>query len=280
MWYIAAAYDRFATVSRATRDAAAAAEIRFVHEAYYTRGATAFALRNVNRVKSLGAFGAPDLASIQMYSQLQDLVLDLGLEIATIALLPHSLTKLVLSLDTVRIDWEVFRPLCCLQELRVYNRGRIADLVQLNDIFATALPLLRVFHVSPGQRNAALETTAKVVVPHLVELDISRVNLVHLDLHFMSALKSLTLRNCNVFTVSAACSTMVLKGCWMREGTVLVIPNLRSLTISYGGLCELDGSECRHALSIVCRGSSIEWVGAQCRNFQGSRNLEPGRFLI
>ena len=138
--------------------------------------------------------------------------------------------------------------------------------VLLDDSFATALPLLRVFHVHSGlnkQHNMALETTAKVVMPHLVEFEILNVNIVHLDLHFMSALKSLRLINCNVSTVSAACSTMVLKYCRMREGTVLVTPNLRSLTVDKGGLYKLDGSKCRHALSIWCKASYIEWVGAK-----------------
>ena len=114
-----------------------------------------------------------------------------------------------------------------------------------------------------GRRCAPLKTTAEAVMPYLDEFKISNVKIVHLDLRFMSALKGLSLVDCTVSTVSAACSTMVLICCWMKEGTVLLTPNLRSLTIYGGGLHKLDGSECRHALSTLCRNSSIEWVGAQ-----------------
>ena len=251
-------------MSRATRDTAAAAEIRFVYQTYATKEATAFALRNADRVTSLGGYGAPDVASIHPYSQLQDLVLDLEeIEGEEVVLLPCALTKVALFLQGMNINWEDFRPLGRLQELQIYNQsGRSGFKVQLDDSFATALPLLRVFHVHPGVR-VALETTAKVVMPHLVKLDISQVNMVHLDVHFMSALKSLNLHDCTISTVSAASSTMVLHVCWMRKGTVLVAPNLWLLRILWGGLTKLDGSKCRHALSIVCRGSSIEWVGAK-----------------
>ena len=109
-----------------------------------------------------------------------------------------------------------------------------------------------------------LETTAKVVMPHLVELTLMHVDVVHLDLHFMSALKNLSLEKCIVSTASAACSTMVLKHCSMNEAMVLVTANLRSLTLEWGDhLHKLDGSRCRHALSILCKNSSIEWVGAK-----------------
>ena len=249
-------------MSTATRDAAAA-EIRFVHNTYYTRGAIAFARRNADRVTSLGAYPATNFASIRMYSQLRDLALLLGVKIAEIAMLPCSLTKLVISFHTVHIDWETFRPLCCLQELQVYILGKEADSrFQLNDSFATALPLLRVFCVIPAIRKMALKTTAKVVLPHLVEFEIFNMNTVHLDMRFMSALKSLSLVDCNVSTVSAACSTMILESCWMREVAVLVSPNLRSLTIDGGGVHKLAGSTCRHALSILCKTSSVEWIGA------------------
>ena len=110
-------------MSRATRDAAAAAKIRFVDNTYCSCRATDFfARRNADRVTSLGAFVAPDFASIQMYSQLRDVELELGADIAKIALLPRSLTELVLRLHTMRIFWENFRPLCCLQELEVNNQ--------------------------------------------------------------------------------------------------------------------------------------------------------------
>ena len=182
------------------------------------------------------------------------------------ALMPCSLTKLVVSLRTWSIDWETFRSLRCLQELEVCSdSGEPGDDVQLDDSFATALPLLRVLHVSPGvfHRHAALETTAKVVMPHLVELSKSHVNVVHLDLHFMSALNSLDLFGSTISTVSADCSTMLLHACRMREGLVLVTPKLRSVNILGGGLHKLDGSKCRHALSTLCKHSSIEWVGAK-----------------
>ena len=260
-WYVATAYTRFKSLSRATRDAAAATEIRFVDNDYASPRASAFARRNADRVTSLGAFVAPDFASIQTYSQLRDLDLTLEVESANVALLPCSLTKLVIELHTGRIDLETFRPLCCLQELLLFHWGDMAGFgVQLDDSFATALPLLRKFHLSPtmhGQHNVALETTAKVVMPHLVELGITYMNMVHLDLQFMSALKSLSLHGCTVSIVSAACSTMVLDGgCQVRKGTMLVTPNLRSLTvIGAGQLYKLDGSRCRHALSILCKGS-------------------------
>ena len=263
-------------MSRATRDAAAAAEIRFAADAkipylqhtYATRRSSGnFARRNADRVTSLGSFEAPNIASIRMYSQLRDLKLKLDPKRESAALLPCSLTKLVVSLRTWSIDWDNFRRLCYLQELRIYNQDEMAGFgVLLDDSFAIALPLLRVFYVSPGvynRRNTALKTTAKVVMPHLVELYLNTVNLGHLDLHFMSALKRLWLYNCTASTVSAACKTMETINCWMREGTVLVTPNLRSLTIFGGGLHKLDGSRCRHALSIVCKHSSIEWVGAE-----------------
>ena len=258
-------YTRFAAVSRAAHDAAAAAKIRFVDNTYRTRGAIEFARRNADRVTSLGAFLALDFASIRMYCQLGDLQLDLELGRENVALLPCSLTELVITLDTVRMDWSIFRPLCCLQELDIYNWDCTPGFgVQLDDSFATALPLLRVFHVSPGFHNQSLATTAKVVMPHLVELTMSNVNIVHLNLHFMTALKSLRLSVCTVSIVSAACNTMELCGCGMKEGTVLVTPNLRSLTIYTGGLHKLDGSRCRYALSIMCYfDSSIEWVGAE-----------------
>ena len=257
----AAAYDRFAAVSRATRDAAAAADIRFFRRTYATQGAKAFALRNADRVKSLGTFIAPDFASIQMYTRLRDVELELGPETAKIALLPRSMTKLVISLRTMRIDWENFRPLCCLQELQVYKSYSTGD-----DSFATALPLLRVFHLTltmHGLHYVALETSAKVVMPHLVELKISHTKIVHLDLRFVSALKRLSLVECTFSTVSAACRTMRLEFCFMREGRVLVTPNLRSLFVFLGGQHKLDGSRCQHALSIVCKDSSVEWVGAR-----------------
>ena len=175
---------------------------------------------------SLGYYGAPNFDSIRMYSQLKDLNVTLGVDVAKIALLPRSLTKLEVSLHTVRMNWEDFRPLCCLQELEVYNQEDKSDIgVQLDDSFATALPLLRVFHVSCGVRGhrvVVLETAANVVMPHVVELDISHMNMVHLDLRFMSALRSLNLVYCTASTVSAACSTMVLEDCRMRDGTVLV----------------------------------------------------------
>ena len=251
-------------MSRATHDAAAAAEIRFFFVDYATRGATTFAQRNADRVMSLGYYGAPNFDSIRTYSQLKDLNVTLGVDVAKIALLPRSLTKLEVSLHTVRIDWENFRPLCCLQELKVYNQEDKSDIgVQLDDSFATALSLLKVFHLTPGLRFVASETTAKVVMPHLVELKIYHVKNVHLDLHFMSALKTLILAGCTLSTVSAACSTLILHNCQMREGTVLKIPNLRSLTINGEGLHKLDGTRCRHALSIVCKVGCIEWVGAK-----------------
>ena len=62
-------------MSTATHDAAAAAEIRFYSCA--TDRATAFARCNADRVTSLGNFLVPDVASVQPYSQLQDLVLKL-----------------------------------------------------------------------------------------------------------------------------------------------------------------------------------------------------------
>ena len=235
-WYIAAAYDRFAAVSRASRDAAAAAEIRFIHDTYAVPKAVAFARRNADRVTSLGDYVAPDFASIRMYSQLRHLELDLERDRGEIALLPRSLTKLDVSLHTWSIDWENFRPLGCLQELQITSLHKWSYVeVQLDDSFATALPLLRVFRVFPGldcRRGVALETTAKVDMPHLIELTIaSRVQIVHLDLHFICALKRLILDNCIVSTVSAGCSIMVLYSCWRREGMVVVTPNLRSLII-------------------------------------------------
>ena len=122
-----AAYDKLAAVSIATRDAAAAAEICFVHEPYATRGATLFAQCNAHQVMSLGDFIPPDFDSIRIYTRLKDLDLKLdGQRGDVLALLPRSLTKLVISLQDGRLDWTVFRPLCCLQELRVniwYNRS-------------------------------------------------------------------------------------------------------------------------------------------------------------
>ena len=112
-------YDRFAAVSKATRDVAAAAEIRFVDETYDFWKAREFARRNADRVTSLGACLACDFASIRMYSQLRDLDLALGMETGKIFLLPPSLTKVVIGLTNVRTDWRTFRPLCCLQELQV-----------------------------------------------------------------------------------------------------------------------------------------------------------------
>ena len=165
-------------MSRATCDAAAAAEIRFVNTTYNNGRAIAFARRNADRVTSLGAFVAPSFAAIQPYSQLRDLDIGaLGVEIAKISLLPRSLIKSVVSLQTVRIDWRIFGPLCCLQELQVfYYSSKGGSGIQLDDSFATALPLLRVFDVSPGVRTEALETNAEVVMPHLVELKISHKN--------------------------------------------------------------------------------------------------------
>ena len=263
-------------MSRAARDAAAAAEIRFGNTYSTRRASGKFARRNADRVTSLGAFEAPNIAAVRKYSQLRDLKLKLDPERESVTLLPCSLTKLVLSLRTWSIDWDNFRPLCCLQELKIYNHApsntNLSGFrVQLDDRFATALPLLRVFDVAPGaynRPNTALETTAEVVMPHLVELAIRRVNLVHLDLHFMSALNSLRLHDCTASTVSAACSTIILSNCWMREGTLLVNPNLRSLSIYGGqiggGLHKLDVSMCRHALSILCtNNSSIEFIGAK-----------------
>ena len=147
--------------------------------------------------------------------------------------------------------------------VHICNQGSEASFgVQLDDSFATALPLLRSISVEM-YGYGALETTAKVVMLYLVELTIAAVNVEYLDLRFMSALKSLSLLGCTVSTVSAACSTMRLDICRMREGTVLVTPNLRSLTIDRGGLHKLDGSRCQHALSILCMNRSfIDWVGA------------------
>ena len=258
-------------MSRATRDAAAAAEIRFVDKAYATEGATAFALRNADRVKSLGPFKAPDFDSIQPYSQLQDLELKVETDGAKIALLPCSLRKLLVELPISRIrriDWKTFRPLCSLQVLKINpTPGKSFIVIQLDDSFATALPLLRVFHVEASWKwlGAMLITTAKVAMPHLVEVTLSWVTTVDLDLRFMSALESLSLHHCNVCVVSAACCTMVLDSCWARIfwGMVLVTPHLRSLTTNGGGLYMLDGSRCRNALSILCMHSSIEWVGAK-----------------
>ena len=238
-------------------------------------GAPAFALLNADRVTSLGAFMAPNFASIQPYCQLQYLQVTIGVEIAKISLFPHSLTKLVVHVHNVGVDWNVFRPLCCLQELKVYNWGSAGGNIfgtQLDDSFATVLPLLRVFSLIPamtGQLYVALETTAEVVMPHLVELSISHVEIVHLDLHFMSALKSLRLFDCTVSTVSAACSTMVLEDCCMGEGAVLVTTNLRSLTIYWGGLHRLDSSRCLQAFSFLCKNSSIKWI----RGKSNARNL-------
>ena len=267
-------------MSRATRDAAAAAEISFVD--LTDRGAVAFAQRNADRVTCLDAYVALSFDSIQQYSQLRDLNVSFTpkSEEAEVALFPCSLTNLILSLHSTCINWENFRPLCCLQELQIFSLGcddkgcDLSGKVQLNDSFAAALPLLRVLYVYAGMRNShdtvPLETTSKVVMPHLVELNISGVNLVYLDLHFISGLKSLSLAVSTVSTVSAACSALVLDMCdGMNKGIVLVTPNLRSLTVvgyigqSGGGLHKLDGSKCRHALSIECKDSCIEWVGAK-----------------
>ena len=222
-------------MSRVARKAAAAAEIRFVDATCNTQRAIAFAQRNADGVTSLGDVVAPNFASIQPYSQLQDLVLKQKVKEANVTLLPCTLTKLVLSLCTVRIDWESFRPLPCLQELRIDTRGsKSGSGAQLDDSFATVLPLLRVLHITPGMHSRhymALETTAKVVMPHLVELTLTHVNIVHLDLRFMSALKSLSLldsiNDTKGSTVSAACITKRVEYCGMWEGTVLVTPNLR-----------------------------------------------------
>ena len=62
---------------------------------YNRPGAKAFALRNADRVTSLGAFAAPNFAAIRKYSQLQDLTIQLGRDRASIALLPCSLIRLV-----------------------------------------------------------------------------------------------------------------------------------------------------------------------------------------
>ena len=79
-------------MSRATRDAAAAAEIRFVDKTYSAHEASgAFAQRNADRVTSLGAYHAFELASIQMYSQLRDLVFNLIMEDRTVSLICHAL---------------------------------------------------------------------------------------------------------------------------------------------------------------------------------------------
>ena len=225
-----------------------------------------FAQRNANRVTSLGCF-APNFAEIRMFSQLRHLSLDLEKE-ATVALLPRSLTYLSVTLRSMCINWEHYRSLSCLQVLQIHSMDFSSyKTVQLDDSFATALPLLRVFRVDLGcgsRHGKALETTATVVMPHLLGLTFSQMNIVHLDLHFRSALKSLTLVECTVSAVSAACSTLALYCCRMREGTVLVTPNLRSLFIYGGGLHKLDGSKCRHALSIVYKNkSSLEWVGAK-----------------
>ena len=279
--YSAAVYIRFAAVSRAARDAAAVADIRFVWKTYYSRSSThkfvassyrpnkasgKFARRNADRVTSLGGFMAPNIASIWMYNGLRNLEIKLGSS-ADVALLPRFLTKLVVRLRIMRIKWENFQLLCCLQELQVHNDGSVADIeFQLDDSFVTALPLLRKFHISPAMHClywVALKTTAKVFMPHLVELSISYVKIVHLDLHFMNALNNLSLVGCTAVTVSAACSTMRLEYCCMDKRTVFVSPNLRSLTIHGGGVHKLDGSRCRHALSIFCKASSIEWVGAK-----------------
>ena len=257
-------------MSRATRDAAAAAEIQFVRFVLHTScKATAFALRNADRMTSLGSYHATNIASIQPFSQLQHLVLTLESKRKEAALLPCYLTKLFITLRSMRMKWKIFPPLCCLQELDLHVRDRPSGgVVQLSDTFATALPLLTVFHVQTWKwHGTVLETTAKAVMPHLVELDIALMKIMHLDLRFMSAPRSLDLYDCTVSTVSAACSTMVLDRLdGIGEGTVLVTPNLRSLT-TVGhrgvGLYKLDGSGCRLALSIVCKLGSIEWVGAK-----------------
>ena len=165
-------------MSRATRDAAAAAEICFVRNTYATRiSSHAFAQRNADRVTSLGYYFALNFASIRIYSQLRDLELELDPKRENVALLPRSLTKLVVILCSWSIDWENVRPLRYLQWLQVHNRGdKPGSGVQLDDSFAIALPLLRVFHMSPGIRTEALATTARVVMPHLVVLTLDQVN--------------------------------------------------------------------------------------------------------
>ena len=174
-------------------------------------------LRNADRVTDLGSYHAKNVASIQPFSQLQRLVLTLESERTEVALFPCSLIKLLITLCNVRMHWKMFPPLCCLQELDLRARYQTPGLrVQLDDSFAVALPLFRVFRVCDRRYTdlgVALETRAKVVMPHLVELTIYQFDTVHLDLRFMSALKSLTLLDCTVSTVSAACSTMVMFTC-------------------------------------------------------------------
>ena len=62
-------------MSRATRDAAAAAEVRFVDNTYAARGASTLALRNADRVTSLCDNVVPktDIDSIRMFTRLRDL---------------------------------------------------------------------------------------------------------------------------------------------------------------------------------------------------------------
>ena len=248
-------------MSRATRDAAAAAEIHFGQNTYTTRRATLFAQRNADRVTSLGAFVAPNFASIRIYSQLRDLGLKVGRARANIALLPCSLTRLGITLQGMNINWEVFRPLCNLQELRIFGLDCILwDKVELDNSFATALPLLRVLHVDARPcDNAALWTSTKVAMPHLVELSVFCLKKVHLDLHSLSGLKKISLVHCATCDVSRASSTMTQYDCSIKQG---MLTNLRSM-ILHGGLHMRDGSDCWHDCSILCVLTPITWVGAQ-----------------
>ena len=229
---------------------------------YDSDGAREFALRTAHRVSSLGAFRAPDYASIEPFSLLRELKLKRTFEADKIALLPRALETLHLRPTGVSIDWEPFRRLGWLKELKmcclVLPEGR----VQVGDSFANALPNLTnlwIKAIFTDGTSAPLAATAKVGMPRMDSLTLCHVDLGHLGLDFMPALRTLNLCNSTVSSISTACSTLQLTNCQLRV-SLLLPPTLRSLTVIGGGPHRLDRTLCRQTFTFAHADTSVEWV--------------------
>ena len=261
--YTLSAYNSFAAVSTATREAAEEVEIRFADDDYDSDvHARDFALRNAHRVSSLGAFRAPDYASIDSFSLLRELKLKRTFEADKFALLPRALEKLDLRPSGVSIDWEPFQRLGWLRELKLFCLVLPEGRVQLGDSFANALPNLTTLWIRAVFADgtcAPLAATAKMAMPRMDSLTLCHVDLGHLGLDFMPALRTLSLCNSTVSSISTACSTLQLTNCQLRV-SLLLPPTLRSLTVIGGGPHRLDRSLCRQTFTFAHADTPVEWV--------------------
>ena len=260
-------------------------DINFEGCQYLRQGAMQYALKHAGRVVSFGAAGYPQHASemvskcpddLGAFGKLKDLTLSGQIAYdSDLTPLPPGLTRLKLHmwLGASRINWAVFARLQQLARLNVRAqlcpRATMAlvdkGLLDMDDNFAAALPRLNHFSLSAVVERDPypISVAASSSLLHLTNLKLKSLELGALDLRWMPALQTLTLKQCYFPTlVSPSLKNLAIVNC-IWEGALRVPPEVTTIKMEMRGISSLDGSQCRHKIVVteVGRFQFTDWCG-------------------